>query len=123
MRHELEKTWNENIERVLAPVTDIYETEENYTMLMEMPGVEKENLDIVLEEDSLEIRGSVKPYTPENLTLKYSDCNSGNYYRKFRIGNDVDRNRIDASLSEGTLTLTLNKTEEVKPKKIAISAH
>ncbi len=123
MRQELEKTYNEQNMRTLAPVTDIYETEDAYTMLMEMPGVEKENLNIVIEDDSLEIRGSLKAYDKKDMKLKYSDYQTGDYYRKFRVGNDIDRNNINARLTDGTLTLTLNKTEEVKPKKIEISTH
>ncbi len=110
-------------ERLLAPITDIYETEDNFTMLMEMPGVEKDNLNIILEDESLEVKGTVNSWNPEGLNLKYSDRPAGSYYRKFRVGNDIDRNGIDAKLSEGTLTLTLNKAEEVKPKKIEITAH
>lgn len=120
MRHEQENSHNE---RVLSPITDVYETGDNYTMLMEMPGVEKEDLNIVLEDESLEVRGTVQTSIPEGLDLKYSDRPAGSYYRKFRVGNDIDRNSINAKLSEGTLTLTLNKAEEVKPKKIEITAH
>jgi len=106
---------------VLVPTTDIYETENEYNLKMEMPGVPRENLEVTLENNELEIKGRVTEESGKEDKLKYSEYKLLNYYRKFKIGNDVNKDAINASLDNGILTLTLNKSEEVKPKKIEIS--
>lgn len=112
---------NETIdERVYIPLTDIYETEDLYSLKIEIPGVKKEDLDIVIDENVLRITAS-----PEKLEktgyIKYSEFSDRNFQRSFKIGYDIDRNRIDANLENGILTLKLHKSEDVKPKKIAIN--
>lgn len=107
-------------QRVYIPLTDIYETGDLYSLKMEMPGIKKENLDIVIDENELRItakRGS----SEEKGNLKFSEYSDRDYYRVFKIGYDVDRNRVDANLDKGILTLKLYKSEEVKPKKIQIN--
>ena len=108
-------------EYVLLPLTDIYETADQYMLKMEMPGVLKEKLNIVLENNELEIRGETEKFNPENMELKYSEFSQYNYYRRYNVGNDIDRNRIKATFDNGVLTLELQKQEAVKPKKIAIN--
>ncbi|MCP4129643.1 MAG: Hsp20/alpha crystallin family protein [bacterium] len=105
---------------VLVPAVDVYETENEYSLRFDMPGVVKENLDVTLHDTELEIKGSVAPYAPEGKELKYSEYSTADFYRKFRIGNDVDKNGIEASLNNGVLSLVLHKHEEVKPRKIEI---
>ena len=106
-------------ECVIIPDTDIFETENEYTLKMEMPGIVKENLDIVLNNDQLEIHGKVGgEHEDEN---RYSEFELNDYNRKFTIGRDISRDKIEAVLNNGILTLVLHKTEEVKPKKIPIT--
>jgi len=112
---------NNTDECVLVPATDIYETSENYSLKMEMPGVSKENLEITLENNELEISGKVDLEESTGKELKYSEYRLGNYYRKFKVGNDIDMDSVKAELDNGILTVVLNKSERVKPKKIAIS--
>ncbi len=106
--------------RVAVPVTDIYETVDQYALKMEMPGVTRENLEILMENNDLEIRGKVEAYAPAGKDPRYSEFSPCDYYRKFTIGNDIDRNKINATLESGVLTLVLQKHEAVKPKKIPI---
>ncbi|PKL16652.1 MAG: hypothetical protein CVV49_15080 [Spirochaetae bacterium HGW-Spirochaetae-5] len=102
------------------PLTDIYETADIYSVKLEMPGIVKENLDIVIDNDELKITAESSP--EENTdSLKYAEFRAKDFSRTFRVGNDVDRNRIDAKLENGILTLTLHKSEAVKPKKISIN--
>jgi len=115
------KSNNSRDEYVLVPLTDIYETADQYTLKMEMPGVTRDRLDITMENNELEIRGEVENYKPENKELKYSEFSQHNYYRKYNVGNDIDRNKINAVFENGVLTLILQKHEDVKPKKIPIS--
>jgi len=111
-------------ECVLVPATDIYETSENYTLTMEMPGVSKENLEVTLENNELEISGKLDKADAEEKNgreLKYSEYRLGNYYRKFKVGNDINAESVKAELDNGILTVILNKSERVKPKRIPIS--
>jgi HSP20 family protein len=108
-------------EYVMVPLADIYETEDQYTLKLEMPGVARDRLDITLENNELEIRGTLEKYKPEGKELKYAEFTEHDFYRKFNVGNDIDRQGIKASLQDGVLTLVLQKQESVKPKKIPIT--
>jgi HSP20 family protein len=105
---------------VQTPLADIYETDEIYSVKLEMPGVTKENLNVIIDDDELKITAESSIDENEN-SLKYADFCVKNFSRTFRIGNDIDRNRIDAKLENGILSLVLHKSEEVKPKKITIN--
>ncbi len=108
-------------EYVLIPLTDIYETADQYTLKMEMPGITKDKLEVMLENNELEIRGETEKYTPTGKDLKYSEYSQYNYYRKYNVGDDIDRNRINATFENGVLTLVLQKHEAVKPRRIPIN--
>jgi len=107
-------------EVVLVPPVDIYETENEYVIKAEMPGVKKDELEITLEKDELEINGKLNGNMPDEKNLKYSEFKLFNYHRKFNVGDTIDRNALKASLENGILTLNLPKKEEIKPKKIEI---
>jgi len=107
----------------LVPPSDIFETPDEYSLKLEMPGVMRENLDITLDNDELMIRGRIGGEKEETMELKYSEYTLHDYERKFMVGNDIDRDSIHANLENGVLTLTLRKRESVKPKKIEISTH
>lgn len=121
MMNERKNLHNEtNDERVYIPLTDIYETEDIYSLKIEIPGVKKEDLDIVIDENVLRITASPEKID-KNDYIKYSEFSDRNFQRAFKIGYDIDRNKIDANLENGILTLKLHKSEDVKPKKIAIN--
>lgn len=106
--------------KVYVPLTDICETPDTYSLKMEVPGAARENIDIVIEDD--ELRVTVKAATEESEeSLKYAEFGSRDFYRAFRVGNEIDRNRIEAKLENGVLNILLSKTEKVKPKKIQIT--
>jgi HSP20 family protein len=103
-----------------VPLADIYENVDIYSLKLEMPGITKENLNIVIDDNELKITAE-SPVTENGKDLKYAEFTAKNFSRTFRIGNDIDRNKIDAKLENGVLTLVLHKNEEVKPKKITIN--
>lgn len=110
-----------NNECILVPVTDIFETENDYSLILEMPGVTKDNLVITLDDNELEIKGKVTQDETDGKELKYSENTLYDYYRKFKTGTDIDRDAINATLKDGILKLVLSKSEEVKPKKIEVN--
>jgi HSP20 family protein len=117
---KIKKDAYNNEEYVLVPPVDIYETENEFVIKAEMPGVKKDGVNITLDNNELEISGKINGILPEEKNLKYSEFKLYNYHRKFNVGDTVDRNTLSAALDNGILTLTLPKKEEVKPRKIEV---
>lgn len=108
--------------RVYRPLTDIVETDEGVTLMLEMPGVAPDDVDVTLERRVLTIRGKVRPTSPEKLRLAYAEYGEGDYERSFTLSDDFDPEKIGAEVSHGVLTVTLPRAAEAKPKKIAVKA-
>lgn len=104
----------------VVPAADIYETDNEYVIKADMPGVKKENLEIMIEDNELLIVGRIDVDGSRLDNLKYCECRLYDFRRSFIVGDTVDRNGISANLEDGVLTLTLPKSELVKPKKIEI---
>jgi len=106
--------------RYYVPATDIYETEDALTLVMEMPGVEKDNIDIKLENDVLQIEGQIDLSNYAELDPLYTEYNIGHYARKFSLSSKFNQEKISAEMGDGVLTLRLPKAEETKPRRIEI---
>ena len=106
--------------RFITPAASINETADGYTLELEMPGVNKEGLDISIENNELSITGHRSPAKIEG-TLIHRESRSHNYRRSFEIDPSIDMGKISARIAQGVVTLTLPKAEEVKPRKITIS--
>lgn len=106
--------------RYYVPYTDIYETEEALTVVVEMPGVEKDAIDINIEDGVLTIEGRIDLTNYAEMQPVYTEYNVGHYSRRFSLSSKIDQGRISAEMTDGVLTLTLPKAEEAKPRKIAI---
>ncbi len=102
------------------PHVDIHETQEAITLLADIPGVPKEELDIDLKENTLTIRGQVKE-PEERFNPIYTEYGIGGYTRTFQLGDTIDQTKINASLNEGVLTLVLQKADKLKPRKVEIA--
>jgi HSP20 family protein len=104
-----------------TPAVDIYETDEAITVVADLPGVRKEDLEIDLKEGVLTVTGHVTP--PEGrLRPVYREYGVGGYTRRFTLGDKVDQQGIAARLVAGVLELELPKAERLKPRKIAVAA-
>ncbi len=121
---ELEKQQTQAIRRhekdTLIPQADIRETPEEILLKIDMPGVSKENLDIKVEGDLLKIHGKVETEQPGNLL--YAEQRIGDFHREFSLSNDLNQDKISASIQAGVLTVKIAKSEKVKPRKIQIEA-
>lgn len=103
-----------------SPSVDIYETEDAITLLADLPGVEKDALDINVEDRHLTVTGLVNQ--PEaRLNALYSEYGIGGYTRSFKLGDTIDQSKISAALKEGVLKLVLPKADKLKPRKIEIA--
>jgi HSP20 family protein len=107
--------------RVFLPPADIYETEDSLTVILEMPGVEKGNVDVRVEDDVLNVQGRLDLSKYQGLRPLYTEYNVGHYSRSFQLSSKVDQNRIGAELKDGVLSVTLPKVEEAKPRRIEVS--
>jgi HSP20 family protein len=107
--------------RVYVPVTDIFETDAALMLALEMPGVERENVNVKLESGTLTIEGEINFAKYEDLYPVYTEYNVGNYARSFQLSSDIDQDRISAELKDGVVMLTLPKAEKAKPRKIKVS--
>lgn len=108
--------------RVYTPKVDIYETDDVVVLLTDMPGVSEEDVDITLEKNVLTISGYVGDVEREGYGLAYREYGEGNYERTFALSDEVDRNKIEASMKDGVLKLTLPKAEEMKTRKITVKS-
>ena len=107
--------------RAFLPVTDIFETEQALTVILEMPGVARENVEVHVENDVLTIQGRIDYAKYEGLQPVYTEYNVGHYLRSFQISSKIEQARISAELKDGVMRLTLPKVEKAKPRKITVS--
>ena len=116
------RSWDEALEKEswVAPLIDIYETTEDYFLMAQMPGVSKENVKIKLEEGHLVIMGRITFEEVINHKYVLKETEIGNFYRRFKISESIDEQKIDAKLENGILNVKLPKHERVKPKTIEI---
>ena len=106
--------------RYFLPNTDIYETDDALSLIMEVPGVDKKDLDVELEAGTLKVEARIDFSKYEGLEPLYSEYNVGHYARSFALSDKIDPNGISAELANGVLTLTLRKAKEAVPRRIPI---
>ena len=103
------------------PATDIFETDQALTVIMEMPGVRKENVEINVENDVITVEGRIDFSKYDGIRPVYTEYNVGNYVRSFQLSSKIEQGAISAELKDGVMTLVLPKAERAKPRKIAIA--
>jgi len=121
-KREVEKKQESTIPaRVFVPVTDIFETDQALTVILEMPGVSKDSVDVSVETDLLTIEGRVDFSNYDGLQPLYTEYNVGNYARSFQLSSKIEQDRISAELKDGVMMLVLPKAEKAKPRKINVT--
>lgn len=104
-----------------SPAVDIYDTEKELVLLADMPGVNTEQVEVDLRDDTLTILGRLVGNSGDGQPL-LTEYEVGNYFRTFKLTQVVDRSKISASLSDGVLKLVLPKVEKAVPRKIPITS-
>ena len=107
--------------RQFLPNTDIYETETALTVVLEMPGIEKTNVEVAVEGGVLKVYGRIDFSKYEGLQPIYTEYNIGHYARSFRLSSKIDQTKIEAQMNDGVLSLVLPKVEEAKPRAISVT--
>lgn len=107
-------------EVILTPAVDIYETENAFVLLADLPGVDKENLHVDVKEGELSIDGRANGIHGKDERTLVEEFKLGRYLRKFALDDTIDCEKIEASFKNGVLKLILPKVEKAKPKKIEV---
>ena len=107
--------------RYYMPAADIFETDDALTLMLEMPGVTKNNVDVQIENDVLRVEGKIDYSAYKDIEPVYTEYNVGHYARAFTLSNKIDRDAITARVEDGVLTLTLPKAKEASSRRIAIN--
>lgn len=113
--------YQELAETIVTPPADIFETEENFIVKFDMPGVVKETIQVLTESHRLLIQASINVKEKEHEVLLYGEIGKKVYRREFNLGSGVDHTSIQAEFFDGVLTLLIPKNESVKTRFIHIS--
>jgi HSP20 family protein len=105
----------------ITPVVNIFETADGYRLEAEMPGVTKDSLEILLEANELTITGRRTGQPEPAGELLWRESTPADYRRVFELDPAIDTAKIQARVDQGLLTLTLPKSERVKPRKVTVS--
>lgn len=108
--------------RSVLPRVDVFEDETGITLLADMPGVPKEQLDVKVEGDTLFVEGRVQPQTPDGLEALYAEVRIPRFRRSFTLSRELDTGRIDANLKDGVLTLRIPKQAHAQPRRITVQS-
>jgi HSP20 family molecular chaperone IbpA len=105
-----------------TPSVDIFETDNDITLLADMPGVKAEDLVIDLRDNTLTLEGNIAPVNSSNEESVYEEYSMGRFYRQFSLSEVIDQSKIDAQLTDGVLRLLLPKVAKATPRKITVRA-
>ena len=107
--------------RFFTPEVDIEELSDSLKLRADMPGVKQSDVEVTLNNGILTIVGTVSTEPYEKLAPLYTEYNVGNYFRQFELNEDIDAQRINASMKDGVLELTLPKSERARPRRIEVN--
>ncbi len=117
-RDELQETTRDR--HYITPAVDIYESDDVLTLVADLPGIDKEALDINVDQGVLTLSARLAARTEEKSL--YHEFEPSGYHRQFRLHEEFDAAKADAKLKNGVLTLKLPKAEAARPQKIAVKA-
>lgn len=107
-------------ERHVVPPVDVFEDENAITLLADLPGVSREQLQVRVDGDNLVLEAVAGTAGPEDMELVYGELQCPAYRRQFTLSRELDTQRIEAQLRDGVLRLTIPKAEEARPRRIQV---
>jgi len=107
-------------ERALVPRVDVFEDDAGITLLADLPGVPREQLELKVDGDTLSIEGTLGQFAPEGLEAVYAEVRVGRYRRAFTLSRELDPARIEANLKDGVLNLRIPKQAHAQPRRIEV---
>jgi len=108
-------------QRALIPRVDVSEDDTGITLLADLPGVAREQLELRVEADTLLIEGEVDTATPDALEAVYAEVRQPRYRRSFTLSRELDTSRIEAQMKDGVLRLRIPKQAHAQPRRIQVS--
>jgi HSP20 family protein len=104
----------------VSPYVNIYETDNEFVLVANMPGLLRDDLKVKVDKDSLVMFGKIEYEKEVNKNYILNEIEIGNYYRTFNISDSVNQDKIEAKYDNGQLIVNLPKNEKIKPRKIDI---
>lgn len=108
--------------RAVIPAVDVIEDDNGITLLADMPGVPRDQLELRVEGDTLLIEGQVQPQAPVGLDAVYAEFRASRFRRTFTLSRELDSGKVDANLKDGVLTVRIPKQAHAQPRRIAVCA-
>ena len=112
----------ENRQPVFRPHVDLVDTGDAVILWADLPGVDENSVDITLEKNILTLKASVQPPTFEGMKPLRREFAVGDYERRFTVSEEIDRDGIEATVTQGVLKLTLPKSQQAATKKVTVKA-
>lgn len=106
--------------RAMRPRVDVLEDGSGITLLADLPGVSREELEVKVEGETLTIEGAVTTATPQGMEAVYAEVRVPRYRRAFTLSRELDTGRIEANLKDGVLNLRIPKQEHAQPRRISV---
>jgi HSP20 family molecular chaperone IbpA len=107
---------------VYRPLVDILEDKDELILVADLPGASSDSIDINFEDGVLTVQGQVEPRYKSDHQFLLVEYGLGDFYRTFRVSEQIDSSRIHATYADGVLTVHLPKVEAAKPRKIEVRA-
>lgn len=122
LMREFDEEWTwPSARRGWMPALDVHETDDEYTVTVELPGARKEDITVEFSEGVLTVRGEKKSEREEKQEKRrFVERRYGTFSRSFSLPGDADGDRIEASFQDGVLTLTIPKSEAARPRTVSI---
>ena len=106
---------------VFTPPIDIYEEEDGLVLLADLPGVSRDSLELQVQDNRLTLFGRVKPAVPPEAEARYHEYQVGDFLRSFILSDEVDHERITATLNGGVLRVSLPKANRAQVRRIRVT--
>jgi HSP20 family protein len=104
----------------VVPPVDVFENESGITLLADLPGVSRERLGVRVDGENLLIEATAETPQPKEMQLVYGEAQYASYRRQFTLSRELDASRIEASLKDGVLKLSIPKLDEAKPRRVEV---
>ena len=105
-----------------VPRADIYEVDDRMVIVADVPGVDESSVEITLEKNILTINALIEPVEMEGFTPVFAEYEVGDYQRSFKLSDEIDREKIQATIKDGVLRLYLPKAAATQARKISVKA-
>lgn len=104
----------------VVPPVDIFEDDHAITLLADLPGVQRDQLHLRVDGDTLLLEATARTSGPGDMQLVYGEAQCPNYRRQFTLSRELDTQRVEAQLRDGVLRLTIPKAEDARPRRIQV---